>query len=85
MSEKHHYVTDSIGRFVGLILMVLAAAWTAFSILFGLGLAIAWVAETGLTEDLRPWVISVLVLGAVSAAIGTGVFVLGKRLRMAAQ
>ncbi len=83
MSERrHHYAADSVGRFVGLLLMVLAAAWIAFSVLFGLGLAIAWVSETGLTDELRPWVISVLVFGAVSAAFGYGVFALGRRLRM---
>lgn len=80
--ERHHYITDSAGRFVGLVLMVLAAAWIAFSVLFGLGLAIAWISETGLTDELQPWVVSVLLFGAVSAAIGCGAFVLGRRLRM---
>ncbi len=82
MSEPHHYSADSVGRFVGLLLMVLAAAWIAFSVLFGLGLAIAWVSETGLTAELRPWVIGVLVFSAVSAAFGYLVFALGRRLRM---
>jgi hypothetical protein len=62
--------------------MVLSAAWIAVSVLFGLGLAIAWISETGLTDELQPWVISVLIFGGVSAALGYGVFVLGRRLRV---
>lgn len=79
--QRHHYNADSTGRFVGLIFMVAATAWVAFSVLFGLGLAIAWISETGLTEELQPWVVSVLVLGATSAAVGCAVFALGRRLR----
>jgi hypothetical protein len=81
MSEQHHYIADNVARIVGLALMVLAVGWMAFSVLFGLGLAIAWISETGLTEELQPWVISVLVVGALSAAVGYGVFFLGRRLR----
>jgi len=81
MSEPHHYIPDNIVRIIGLALMVLAAGWMVFSVLFGLGLAIAWISETGLTEELQPWVVSVLVVSAVSAAIGYAVFFLGRRLR----
>jgi hypothetical protein len=76
------YKGDSIGRFVGLVLMILSAAWMAFSALFGLGLAAAWISETGLTDELQPWVISVLIFGALSAAAGYAVFVVGRWLRL---
>lgn len=76
------YKGDSFGRFAGLVLMILSAAWMAFSALFGLGLAAARISETGLTDELRPWVISVLIVGALSAAVGYAVFVVGRRLRL---
>jgi hypothetical protein len=81
MSEQHHYIADNLVRVLGLALMVLAVGWMAFSVLFGLGLAIAWISESGLTEELQPWIVSVLVVGAVSAAVGYAVFFLGRRLR----
>lgn len=64
---------DSIGRFVGLVLMVLSAVWMAFSVLFGLGLAVAWISETGLTDELQHWVIGALIFGALSAVAGYAV------------
>lgn len=81
MGEQHHYIPDNVARILGLALMVLAAGWMAFSVLFGLGLAIAWISETGLTEDLQPWVVSVVVVSALSAAIGYAAFFVGRRLR----
>lgn len=75
------YNGDSIGRFAGLVLMILSVAWMAFSALFGLGLAAAWISETGLTDELRPWVISLLIAGALSVAASYAVFIVGRRLR----
>jgi hypothetical protein len=71
----------SFVRVVGLVLVVASILWMAFSVLFGLGLAIAWISETGLTDELQSWVLSVLVVGALSTAIGYAVFVVGRGLR----
>jgi hypothetical protein len=81
MGEPHHYVADNIVRILGLALMVLAAGWMAFSVLFGFGLAIAWISESGWTEELQPWVLSIVAVSVLSAAIGYAVFFVGRRLR----
>lgn len=80
MSQE--YKGDSVGRFVGLVLMVLSAAWMAFSALFGLGLAAAWISETGLTDELQPWVIGALIFGGLSAVAGYAVFAVGRWMRL---
>lgn len=70
-----------IARVVGLALMVGAVLVMSFSVLFGVGLVMAWIGETGLTDELRPWVIATLATAAFFIAVGYGVFVLGRRLR----
>jgi hypothetical protein len=78
MSEK---VGSSIGRIIGLILMVASVVWIAFNILFTLGLGIAWVAETGLTDELQPWLVVLFLTGTVSAAAGYAMFFVGRWMR----
>jgi hypothetical protein len=72
---------DPVIRIVGLVLMIGAIALTSFSALMGLGLVLAWIGETGLTDELRPWVIATLLATAFFTAAGYGVFVVGRRLR----
>lgn len=80
MKQEHN--GDSVTRFVGLVLMILSAAWMALGTLFGLGLAIAWISETGLTEKLQPWLFGVLIVAALSSVVGYCAFVVGRRLRL---
>lgn len=72
---------DPVVRIVGLVLMIGAAALMSFSVLMGLGLVLAWIGETGLTDELQPWVTATLFTTAFFVAAGYGVFVLGRRLR----
>jgi len=72
---------DPVIRIVGLVLMICAIALMSFSALMGLGLVLAWIGETGLTDELRPWVIATLLATAFFMAAGYGVFVVGRRLR----
>lgn len=72
---------DPVIRIVGLVLMIGAIALMSFSALMGLGLVLAWIGETGLTDELRPWVIATLLATALFTAAGYGVFIVGRRLR----
>jgi hypothetical protein len=71
----------NVGRVIGLILMVASVVWIGFNILFTLGLGIAWVSETGLTDELQPWLVALFVTGAISAGLGYVVFFIGRWIR----
>lgn len=71
----------SARRIVGLIVMIAASAWMGFSVFLAIGLSAAWIEETGWTAELQPWVWSVLFVGAISAALGYGMFRVGRWLR----
>lgn len=68
-------------RIAGLIIMIGASVWIGVSAFFSIGLATAWIEETGLTAALQPRVWSVLFGGATSAAVGYGVLRFGRWLR----
>lgn len=70
-----------VGRIIGLIVMVGSVAWITFNILFTFGLGIAWVAETGLTDELQPWLVVLFLTGTVSAAFGYAMFFVGRWMR----
>jgi hypothetical protein len=77
MSERPRTVM----QIIGLIVMVASVVWIAFNILFTFGLGIAWVAETGLTDELQPWLVVLFLTGAVSAAVGYVMFFVGRWMR----
>lgn len=78
-------MSDQLGRsakrIAGLIVMIAASAWMGFSVFFAIGVAAAWIEETGLTTELQPWVWIVLFAGAISATLGYGAFRVGRWLR----
>jgi hypothetical protein len=68
-------------RVPGLILMIAGAAWIALNVLFTLGIGIAWIGETGLTDELQPWLIALFLTGTISASLGYAAVFLGRWLR----
>lgn len=80
-SDPANDATRSIMRVVGFGLMVASVLWIVFCVLMAIGISIAWIAEEGLTDELRPWIIVALATGAFYALVGLGVFAIGRWLR----
>ena len=51
-------------RVIGLVLMVASVAWIGFIILMTLGIGIAWIGETGWTDELEPWLLMLFLTGS---------------------
>lgn len=73
--------SGSVGRFVGLVLVLVSVLWMAFSGLCAATMIYSLIVETGFTEEVAVWGFGVLFISGISAALGYAVFVVGRGLR----
>jgi hypothetical protein len=77
---------NEVGRFIGLVLIVIGVLWMAASGLCSAGFAVALFAEGGGNASDALSVLSVVLLyGGLSALLGFGVFAIGRVLRPSAK
>ena len=67
-------------RFVGLVLMVLAGLWIAFSGICAFGVLATVVSESGGSGEMLGSALAVLFISGLSAAGGYAIFVTGRSL-----
>ena len=70
-----------VQRFIGLLLMIVAALWMAFSGLCGVWMIGSMVTDSNYPrEEVLVWSIGVLIISGFSAAAGFAVFIVGRGL-----
>jgi hypothetical protein len=78
MSEQQS--GDSMGRFIGMILMGVAVLWIAFCGLCAFGVLATVFTEAATTSEMLPSLLIVFVIAGLGAAGGYAVFVAGRSL-----
>jgi hypothetical protein len=71
---------DSMGRFIGLILMGVAVLWIAFCGLCAFGVLTTVFTEAAATSDMLSSLLIVFLIAGLGAAGGYAVFVAGRSL-----